>query len=101
MYNKLKIAIEQTEAVKCKYVPSDGRERSRLFIDYLQCLHQPTPEYRGHPYLVEIRFTVICGPYVFPWVIVLPMERTRGRVLTLGDRRPLRSPRMMAVVPEL
>lgn len=54
-----------------------------------------------NPYLVEIRFTVICGPYVLPWVIVLPMERTRGRVLTLGDRRPLSSPLMMAVVPEL
>lgn len=54
-----------------------------------------------NPYLVEIRFTVICGPYVLPWVIVLLMERTRGRVLTLGDRRPLSSPLMMAVVPEL
>lgn len=58
----------------------------------------PTPP---EPYLVEMRLTVICGPYVFPWVMVRPMERTKGRVLTLGDRRPLSSPRMMAVVPEL
>lgn len=68
--------------------------------------HQLNPEdvktkYHGRHYLVEIRFTVICGPYVLPWVIVLPIERTKGRVLTLGDRRPLSSPRMMAVVPEL
>lgn len=39
-------------------------------------------------YLLEILLTVIWGPYVLPWVMVRPMERTSGRVFTLGDRRP-------------